>query len=142
MFGRLVDWQNVTLQSDPHPLQVLPLPKENVPPGFTGAVGNYTVTITASPTGDIAAGDPITVKVQITGRGSLESVTLPSQTGWEQFKIYPPTSDFQPAGSDPLGMSGIADICAHRGAANDGLSGNCRHTCSVILTPTRRVIAR
>ncbi len=100
-----MDWQGVTLESDPHPLQVLPLPTDNVPPGFTGAVGNYTVNISASPT-NIAVGDPITVKVQISGRGALDGVTLPTQTGWQQFKVYPPTSEFQPAANDPLGISG------------------------------------
>ncbi len=49
-------------------------------------------------------GDPVTVKVQISGHGALENVTLPAQEGWQQFKLYPPTSDFQP--SDQLGMSG------------------------------------
>ncbi len=106
IFGQLVDWQQVTLQSDPHALQVLPLPKENVPPGFTGAVGSYAVTITASPT-NIAVGDPITVKVQISGRGALEGITLPPQTGWlTNSWVYPPTSDFQPDPNDPLGISG------------------------------------
>ncbi len=95
IFGQLVDWQRVdAAEATPHALQVLPLPKENVPPGFTGAVGSYAMTITASPT-NIAVGDPITVKVQISGRGALESISLPQQTGWDQFKVYPPTSDFQ-----------------------------------------------
>jgi hypothetical protein len=105
IFGQLVDWQAVTLQSDPRAVQVLPLPKENVPPGFTGAVGSYAMAITASPT-NIAVGEPVTVKVQISGRGALESITLPSQTGWDQFKVYPPTSDFQADANDPLGISG------------------------------------
>jgi len=47
---------------------------------------------------------PITVKVQVTGHGELEGLSLPAQTGWEQFKVYPPTSDFQAA--DDLGSSG------------------------------------
>jgi hypothetical protein len=49
-------------------------------------------------------GDPITVKVQIAGTGALDSVTLPTQEGWQQFKLYPPTSEFQPG--DPSGISG------------------------------------
>jgi len=103
MFGQLTDWRNVTLESDPLTLQVLPLPKENVPPGFNGAVGSFSLAINASPT-NIAVGDPVTVKVQITGHGELEGLSLPTQTGWEQFKVYPPTSDFQ--ANDDLGTSG------------------------------------
>jgi hypothetical protein len=105
--GRMVDWQRVTLQSDEQPLNVLPLPRENVPPGFNGAVGSLTMTVTVNPT-NVAVGDPITIKIQITGRGELENLTLPAQTNWEHFKVYPPTSDFQPA--DQLGISGTKNF--------------------------------
>jgi hypothetical protein len=105
-FGNFVDWQNLSLQSDPQTLHVLPLPRENVPPAFSGAVGNYSFSLTASPT-NIAIGDPITVTVQVTGHGAVDSVTLPAQKAWQEFQIYPPTSDFQPADNDPLGVSGV-----------------------------------
>ena len=52
-------------------MQVLPLPRENVPSGFGGAVGTYSLSLTVSPT-NVAMGDPVTVKVQITGYGALE----------------------------------------------------------------------
>ena len=103
IFGELLDWQSVTLESEPQPLQVLPLPRENVPAGFNGAVGSFSLNAGVSPT-NVAVGDPITVKVQISGRGTLDAVTLPPQNGWQEFKLYPPTTDFQP--SDQLGSSG------------------------------------
>jgi hypothetical protein len=102
-FGRPVDFQAATIQSQPETLQILPLPKENVPPTFNGAVGAFSLVVSASPT-NVAVGDPITVKVQIAGTGALDSVTLPTQEGWQQFKLYPPTSEFQPG--DPSGISG------------------------------------
>jgi hypothetical protein len=105
-FGNFVDWQAIPLQSDPQTLHALPLPRENVPPAFSGAVGNYSISLTASPT-NIAIGDPITVTVQVTGHGAVDSVTLPTQKNWQEFQIYPPTSDFQPADNDPLGVSGV-----------------------------------
>jgi hypothetical protein len=52
----------------------------------------------------LSAGDPITVKVQITGRGSLDSLTLPEQSEWQNFKTYPPTSKLDV--TDPLGLQG------------------------------------
>ena len=91
--------------AEPQTIRVLPLPKENVPPGFAGAVGSYSLQVQVSPT-NVAVGDPITVKARISGRGALENVTLPEQTSWGRFKVYPPTSDFQPADSDPLGRDG------------------------------------
>ncbi|HWX23320.1 MAG TPA: BatD family protein, partial [Candidatus Binatia bacterium] len=85
------------------PLQVLPLPRENVPPDFNGAVGSYTLAFTAGPT-NIAAGDPITVKVAISGHGSLDSLTLPEQAGWQDFKTVPPTTKLET--TDSLGLQG------------------------------------
>ena len=102
-FGRPVDFQAAAIQSDPETLHVSPLPRVNVPPTFNGAVGSFSLRVTASPT-NVAVGDPVTVKVQISGVGALDSVTLPAQENWQQFKLYPPTSEFQPA--DQLGISG------------------------------------
>ncbi|HZV35989.1 MAG TPA: tetratricopeptide repeat protein, partial [Verrucomicrobiae bacterium] len=104
-FGRATRAQHVTLTNAPVTIQSLPLPTENVPPGFSGAVGNYSMTVNVSPT-NVAVGDPITVKVDIGGRGALDGVRLPAQMGWDQFKAYPPTSEFAPAPDDPLAISG------------------------------------
>ncbi|HEX4646586.1 MAG TPA: hypothetical protein VH598_13365, partial [Verrucomicrobiae bacterium] len=57
---------------------------------------------------NVAVGDPITVKVQLAGRGALDGVTLPEQTAWSQFKVYPPTSDYQPG--DQLGLTGAKNF--------------------------------
>lgn len=95
--------QRVTLTSDRIGLQVAPLPSDNVPPNFNGAVGNYTMTVTAGPT-NIVAGDPITLHIHIYGRGALDSLVLPDQSGWDNFKVYPPTSKVNP--SDQFGIEG------------------------------------
>jgi BatD DUF11 like domain len=81
----------------------LPLPTENVPPNFNGAIGQYTMAVSAGPT-NVAVGDPITVRIQISGRGDLGSLTLPDQSAWHGFTIYPPTSKV--ATADPLGLQG------------------------------------
>lgn len=95
--------QEVPISAPRQELTVLPLPTENVPPGFNGAVGHYAVTFSAGPT-NVAVGDPITVKVQITGRGALDALALPEQAAWKDFKTYPPTSRVET--SDPLGAQG------------------------------------
>ena len=84
-------------------LQSLPLPKENMPGDFSGAVGSYTMTASVGPT-NVAAGDPITVRVQISGHGALDALTLPDQGAWKEFKAYPPTSNLQL--TDQLGLQG------------------------------------
>jgi hypothetical protein len=92
-----------TLASPRMDLQVSPLPAENVPPGFAGAVGSYKMAVTAGPT-NVVTGDPITLRIQISGQGALDSVTLPEQPGWENFKAYPPTAKVDT--TDKLGLEG------------------------------------
>lgn len=84
-------------------LQCLPLPAENRPADFSGAVGNFTLDVKAGPT-NVATGDPITVRVQISGRGAMEALTLPEQPDWKNFKTYPPTASMET--TDGLGLQG------------------------------------
>jgi len=93
----------LSVVSEPVVMRVLPLPKENVPPGFNGAIGNYRLNVTAGPT-NLTVGDPITVRVQIAGNGPIESLQLPAQTDWRDFNTYPPTSKSEV--TDPLGLGG------------------------------------
>lgn len=93
----------VTLPLEPQTLQVLPLPTEGRPADFNGAVGQFSMTVNVGPT-NVATGDPITVKVQINGRGNLNGLMLPEQTAWRDFKVYPPTVNVET--SDPLGLQG------------------------------------
>ena len=98
-----VEQKQVSLASEAQPIQSLTLPRENVPTNFNGAVGSYTLTLSAGPT-NLAVGDPITVRVQISGRGSLDAITLPEQPAWAEFKSYPPTTKVET--TDPLGLEG------------------------------------
>lgn len=104
-FGMLQQYQEkrVTLTADAQTANVLPLPTANQPANFNGAVGTFTMTETAGPT-NVTAGDPITVRVQISGHGALDSLSLPEQKAWENFKTYPPTAKID--SHDPLGIEG------------------------------------
>lgn len=95
--------QQVSLATETVNVQSLPLPTENVPPNFNGAIGEYSMTVTAGPT-NVAVGDPITVHIEISGRGDLGSLTLPNQPAWHDFTVYPPTSKL--ALTDSLGLQG------------------------------------
>jgi hypothetical protein len=83
--------RRATLATEPVEMKSLPLPDDNVPAGFTGAVGVFSLETHVSPT-NIAVGDPITVRVEIAGRGDFDSLTVPEQPTWSDFKTYPPTS--------------------------------------------------
>lgn len=102
VFGRS-QTKNMRITSPVKELTILPLPTNDVPAHFNGAVGEFTMNVTAGPT-TLAAGDPITYKVEIQARGTLDDLNLPEQDGWREFKTYPPTS--QILQKDPLGMSG------------------------------------
>ena len=95
--------KQVALATEPMQVEALPLPEQNRPANFTGAVGDFTMSATAGPTA-VTVGDPITVRVQISGRGALDAVTLPVQDAWQNFKTYPPTTRLET--SDPLGFQG------------------------------------
>jgi hypothetical protein len=105
-FGRFFnqgEQKQATLATEPVSVESLSLPEQNKPVNFTGAVGDFTMTATAGPT-NVTVGDPITVRVQISGRGALDAVTLPPQDAWRDFKTYPPTTKFEPG--DQFGFQG------------------------------------
>ncbi len=95
--------KQITLASEPLNVESLPLPEQDRPANFTGAIGNFTMSATAGPT-TVTVGDPITVRVQISGRGALDAVTLPPQDAWQNFKTYPPTTKLET--SDQFGFQG------------------------------------
>ena len=95
--------KQIALATDTMNVESLPLPEQNRPANFTGALGDFTMTATAGPT-IVTAGDPITVRVQISGRGALDSIKLPAQDAWHDFKTYPPTTKLET--SDQFGFQG------------------------------------
>ncbi|MEI8291977.1 MAG: BatD family protein [Verrucomicrobiota bacterium] len=95
--------KQVALATEPLSLESLTLPKPNQPANFTGAVGQFELAATAGPT-TVTVGDPITVRVQISGRGSLDSIALPAQDAWKNFKTYPPTTKLE--NTDQFGFQG------------------------------------
>jgi hypothetical protein len=96
--------QPITVSSEAIAMRVLPLPTANAPENFNGAIGSYQMKVTAALT-NVGVGDPITVRIQIAGRGPLDSLTLPAQTDWRDFNTYPPTSKVE--ANDDLGLQGM-----------------------------------
>jgi hypothetical protein len=101
-FGPATRAEQVQLTVDQQSIRVLPLPQENVPPGFAGAIGIYQLSYNAGPT-NVTAGDPITVRIQISGRGYLDGISIPA-LDWKDFKTFPPTTKTET--TDPLGLQG------------------------------------
>ncbi|OQX81749.1 MAG: hypothetical protein B6D56_01355 [Candidatus Omnitrophica bacterium 4484_70.1] len=68
---------------------VLPLPSENVPSDFKGAVGNFHLKAEVSPK-EAKVGDPITLTITVEGKGNFNTVFPPSISSKKGFKVYEP----------------------------------------------------
>ncbi|MEX2218436.1 MAG: BatD family protein [Phycisphaerales bacterium] len=86
------------LAATPLTLDVLPLPDEGKPAGFTGLIGEFGITSSAG-SGQASVGDPIPLTVRITGPEPLEAEApdLSTAPGFDAFKLAP--EGWQPAGS-------------------------------------------
>lgn len=84
-------------------LKVLPLPAEGRTPDFHGAIGTFSIETDVSPaTAD--AGDPLTLRMRVTGTGNFDRVDSSMLDHLDQWKTYPPKSSFMT--SDPTGRKG------------------------------------
>ncbi len=90
MFGR-TQVRELPVTVDAVPIEVLPLPEEGRPADFGGAIGQWKLDVTAKPT-DVAAGDPITVTIKVSGNGNIDTVPMPKLGPLDGFKTYDPTT--------------------------------------------------
>ena len=65
-------------------------------------VQSTAMTAKASPL-EVTVGDPVTLNIQLSGEGTVDSLTLP-KLAWPGFKSYEPSISSEQA--DPLGLSG------------------------------------
>ena len=91
-FGNTVN-VNRKIRSQPLKISVLPLPAENIPAGFKGAVGKYTME-TWLDKREVKANEPATLKIKISGRGNLKLIDAPS------FILPPDIERYDPKISD------------------------------------------
>jgi hypothetical protein len=91
-FGRTETIDHIT-KSNTININVDPLPSENVPTSFSGAVGNYDFNVDLDKK-DVDLNEAITVKVRINGTGNIALLKLPEinfPTGFEKYE--PKTSE-------------------------------------------------
>jgi len=88
----------LTLHTDGSVVKIKALPLQGRPANFSGAVGQFALNSEASTTSG-ATGDPITLKINVTGQGNFGRVSmdgLPASTDW---KSYKPSAKFEPGDS-------------------------------------------
>lgn len=91
--GPAVD-ENVTLDTKPLTITVKPLPVENKPAGFNGAVGNFSIEASVS-NKILTAQDESTLHVVVKGKGNLPVVAAPTVNWPRGFEAFDPASKEQ-----------------------------------------------
>jgi len=79
----------LSLKSVHIPITILDLPKDNVPDGYSGALGNFRFYLEAEPR-EVKVGDPITLKMTVVGEGNFKTVNSADFNFKDNFKIYDP----------------------------------------------------
>jgi hypothetical protein len=95
--------KDMTIGTSPSRLTVLPLPTQGKPENFSGAVGDFRVSSDISPA-SAAAGEPLTLRLHITGAGNFDRVDSSMIDHLDHWKTYPPKSSFTP--TDAVGFQG------------------------------------
>jgi hypothetical protein len=101
-FGATVP-KNVTAASPATEITVLPLPAEGRPRDFGGAVGSFKISTEVSAARS-TAGDPLTLRMHVSGTGNFDRVETSMLGGDAQWKTYEPKAVFN--STDPTGFRG------------------------------------
>lgn len=85
------DYQNVekTLKSNPLTVQVKPLPQQNKPIDYSGAVGQFSFKPSIDKT-KLKANEAITLKLTVAGSGNLNLIEKPAINFPPDFEVYDP----------------------------------------------------
>ncbi len=89
-----------TVDTKPARIRVLALPRTGRLPGFTGAIGKFTVAQPKLSATEVEAGEPVTLAIGMAGEGNLEGVAAPEMSAAGGWQLYKPTSEFQPDPED------------------------------------------
>ncbi len=85
-FGRQ-ETRPIVLDCNTLKVTVQPIPLELRPDSFTGGVGTFGFNVSIGPK-QVKAGEPVTVKMRIFGRGNLSQITPPTIEASHDFKLY------------------------------------------------------
>jgi len=96
-FGATVS-KNITVTSPETAIKVLPLPAEGRPAEFSGAVGSFKISTDLSSATN-TAGDPLTLRMHVSGSGNFDRVESNMLAGDGQWKTYQPKASFSQADS-------------------------------------------
>ena len=102
-FGVFGQMERRKVTADPVELDVKPLPAAGRPADFSGAVGKFQMAVESNPK-KVKVGDPVTLKMRISGKGNFDRVNAPTLVDPAGWHPYEASGDFKP--SDELSTSG------------------------------------
>jgi len=102
-----MQYQNIMVETDLMEIEVHPLPGENQPESFIGAIGEFSLKAFPG-NNEVKAGDPITLRVQIAGEGNFDHILPPPLHFGSQWRTYDAETTFRPG--DALGISGVKNF--------------------------------
>ncbi len=79
-------------------ITVLPLPAAGRPENFSGAVGDFDITVSTR-TKEIEIGDPLLLEIAVNGIGNFNKVEAPGLPENNRWRTYPPKAHFEPIGN-------------------------------------------
>ena len=88
--------QYVLLESEPVELNVKPLPKEGQLPGFTGAIGAFTVDPPKLATNFLRVGDPVKLSVAVRSGGGFARLVAPPAPQIREWQVLAETAEGEP----------------------------------------------
>jgi hypothetical protein len=88
--------QYTLLDSEPVELEVRPLPREGELPGFTGAIGSFSLDVPTLATNAVRVGDPVKLTVTVHGNNLARLVAPPPPTLLRDWQVFSATSDGAP----------------------------------------------
>lgn len=88
-FNNVYQEVELSIESNALEIDVRPLPIDNRPPGFSGAVGSFNIRSSIDNT-KLKTNEPITLKYTISGQGNLELINNPDISFPPDFETYEP----------------------------------------------------
>jgi hypothetical protein len=85
-FGRQ-ETRPIVLECNTLEVQVQPVPMERRPDSFTGGVGIFDFHVEVGPE-QVKAGEPVTLRMRISGEGNIKQVTPPTLESDHNLKLY------------------------------------------------------
>lgn len=88
-----VQQKPIKVLSPEQDFEVAELPATGRPENFTGAIGAFSLSTSASPQ-QVEIGEPITLNIKIEGKGNFDRVESPLFPATPDWKTYSPTSNY------------------------------------------------